>query len=615
MDESDIFPDIEQDNNPLFYNTTANTESVQNHPHSYSQNLLSEAGHNASNLQESYVDFGSTSLVKDSLGLSQKIKKMLHNQRLNIEVILSERLVNTAVVVYLIELKIKGQNPGGDTVIVKRRYSEFKSLRDNLVKLFPTVIIPPIPEKHTLLTYLINSIDNSKEMSVIDVRKRYFSKFLQDVVFDANPLLKNCPLVLKFLDPNYEHSWENAVNEPPVSLLPQNLLLANPNNPTDQNGLYLLLPPVPGYDVTSLDNLNPLSKINADLHKLHNEVKVFNLKETHSLELQEHEDFFGDIPLELINFERNVHQNIKVLSDLHKLNAKNIRNLKQMIDVLIELGGNLNNFSLQVHEMITQDNNQLSLVIEKFGSTMDSNFLNFEHFLHDHVIPEWEEPVNQFAQYYMSALQLVKFYKYKLLQYKLLHKLKFSKILELSNSSHSLESLKHLKDLNINSPSISSAIQRIESKQKSKRGYTGRKSWYGLFGGNKPTFSLSEEQLHGSRNGPISDEANAFPPGNPNHNFQHRVQHIEKELDKLDQLISLFHDDMNKLTENLKFNFEEFTMKMEKKWLMVMIEFVRSGKKLFLENLQNWADLKSYVEQSSDDLSMDHISETLAAEA
>ena len=86
-------------------------------------------------------------------------------------------------------------------------------------------------------------------------------------------------------------------------------------------------------------------------------------------------------------------------------------------------------------------------------------------------------------------------------------------------------------------------------------------------------------------------------------------------MDKLDQLISLFHDDMNKLTENLKFNFEEFTMKMEKKWLMVMIEFVRSGKKLFLENLQNWTDLKTYVEQSSDDLSMDHISETLAAEA
>ncbi|KAJ8140657.1 hypothetical protein OY671_006154 [Metschnikowia pulcherrima] len=606
-DDSDFFPDIEQDNNPSFYNTTAN--SAANSAHNSPQNMAS-ATQNAQKLQESFVDFGAESLVKSSLGLSQKIKKMLANPRLNIDVISSERLGNSAVVVYLIELKVGQGQPGGDSVIVKRRYSEFKSLRDNLVKLFPTSIIPPIPEKHTLLTYLINSLDNAKELSVIDVRKRYFKKFLQDVVFDANPLLKSCPLLLKFFDPNYELSWENAINEPPVSLLPQNLLLANPNNPTDQNGLYLLLPSVAGFDVSSPDNLHSLAKINSDLHKLHNDVKVYNLKETHASELQEYENFFGDIPPQLIAFEKNVHQNIKVLADLHKLNSRNIRNLKQMIDVLIELGGNLNNFSLQIHEMVTQDNNQLSLVIEKFGSTMDSDFLNFEHFLHDHVIPDWEEPVNQFAQYYMSALQLVKFYKYKLLQYKLLYKLKFAKIQELSNSTQNQESLKHLKDLNINSPSISSAIERIESKNRAKRSLGGKKSWYGLFGGNKPTFSLPEEHLH-DRSVPVSDEASAFPSPQMKSNFQHRVQHIEKELNKLDQLIGLFNDDMNKLTENLEINFQEYTTKMEKKWLVVMIDLTRAGKQLFSENLQNWTDLKAYVEQSSDELSMDRIADTL----
>lgn len=33
---------------------------------------------------------------------------------------------------------------------VRRRYSEFESLRNTLVQLFPTLIIPPIPEKHTM---------------------------------------------------------------------------------------------------------------------------------------------------------------------------------------------------------------------------------------------------------------------------------------------------------------------------------------------------------------------------------------------------------------------------------------------------------------------------------
>lgn len=35
-------------------------------------------------------------------------------------------------------------------VTVRRRYSEFESLRITLTKLFPTLIIPPIPEKHSM---------------------------------------------------------------------------------------------------------------------------------------------------------------------------------------------------------------------------------------------------------------------------------------------------------------------------------------------------------------------------------------------------------------------------------------------------------------------------------
>lgn len=37
---------------------------------------------------------------------------------------------------------------------LRRRYSEFASFREALVRLFPTLIIPPIPEKHSMCTYL-----------------------------------------------------------------------------------------------------------------------------------------------------------------------------------------------------------------------------------------------------------------------------------------------------------------------------------------------------------------------------------------------------------------------------------------------------------------------------
>lgn len=574
---SDSFLEIEQDNNPLFYG---------------------DGKPDSSYLQDSFVDFGLHALVNDSLGLSQRIKKLLQNPRLQINVITTERMMNSATTVYLIELSVEGSDP----IIVKRRYSEFKSLRDNLVKLFPSVIIPPIPEKHTILTYLINSIDSSKEMLVIDVRKRYFTQFLRDVVFDSNVALRNCPLVLKFLDPNYELCWENAVNEPPVNQLPQNLLLANPNDTTDQNGLYMLLPSVAGFDLHSSDHLLNLLKMNDDLHHLSNDIRLYSLKELNIPDINDAETprMLKDIPLELVAFERSFHANIKVLSDLNKLNSKNIRNLKLMVETLIELGGNLNNFSLQIHEMavdptkhatppaVDHSHRQLSVAVEKFGLTIDSNFLSLEHFVHSHVIPHWEEPINQFMQYYYSALQLVKFYKYKLLQFKLLYKLKFSKILELSNSAQAdHQSLRHLKELNIDSPSITSAIERVELRHL-RKGSHHKKSWYGLFGGNKTAFNLPEGQFKDS----LADSA---PLDRSVH--QGRQQHIEKEINKLDQLIELSSGDLVTLTNNLKTTFDEYTLKMERKWLAVMLSFVRAGKQVCQENLTSWQDMKEFIEQ------------------
>lgn len=580
MDDESLFGDLERDNNPLLYQELENTLSNSTFP--------DLPRPDAPGLNNSISTAKENDLVNSSIGLSQRIRKLLKSSRLSIDIISTERVMNS-VVVYLIELRLAKLSE--EPIIVKRRYSEFKLLRDNLVKLFPLIIVPPIPEKHSILTYLLHSIDSLKEVSVIDLRRRYFKTFLTDIVFDSNPLLRDCPLLHKFLDPNYELCWDNALNEPPVSLIPLNLLLANPNDPTDQNGLYLLLPSVSGFDINSQDNLSGLKKINDDIHKLHAEINLYDLKEQNTHDVLNNTSAFGDIPVDLINFEINFHQNIKVLHDAQKVNSRNVKNIKLLVNVLIELGGNLNNFSLQVHEPNTPRHQSLLSTIEKFGSTMDSNFLNFEHFLHEHVVPSWQEPTNQFLQYYFSALQLVKYYKYKLTQYRFIYRLKFNKVQELTNFHNSYNSIKHLKNLNINSPTINRAIKDIETKQK-KGQLHSKKSWYGLLGGNKATFSLPPE--HQS----VPQQAETPPPPlqpDVNVHYKHKMQHIEKELNKLDQLIDLVNGDMITLTENLQKNFQEFLEKMEKKWLELMLEFVRAGKQLFSENLANWHDFKDFI--------------------
>lgn len=680
--DSNIYDDIEQDNNPSFYGN----QSFLSDPYGKKKATASNYGtigenyitnnKNPSNdtLNESTkLDIpnntihgnnnnSNNDLVNNSIGLSNRISQIINDPHSSLDIISSERLMNSSVIVYSIELSIESTN----SIIVKRRYSEFKSLRDNLLKLFPTLIIPPIPEKHSIFNYLINSINNSKELSIIETRKRNFKQFLVDLLFQSNPVLKNCELVHKFLDPNYELCWNNAINEPPINLLPNNLLLANPVNPTDPNGLYSLLPVVNGFEFNShIDNLNSLKKINDDLHKLNGQINFFKLKEdgdglaslpstesplsnetfnksfvdgtigTHDYKHTENE-IFNDIPVDLIDFEAIFHQNIKVLADTNKLNNKSIKNFKSLINILIELGGNLNNFSLQIHELSdhnqANDTNELSLIIEKFGSTIDLNFLNFESFVISNLIPNWQEPINQLIQYFLTALQIIKFYKFKLIQFKLLYKLKFNKYQDLMNFNNNYQQhlkLNDLKKLNINSPSINHAIKRIESKQKrlasQGKALNSKKSWYGLFGGNKQSFVLPNDQAFAINDGKqdqtslpgqsrISSQNHYSPTSSPqksrhnsnespnesnspelNHQYNYKINHIEKELNKLDQLINVVNNDMIDLTRHLTVNFQDFLVSIEKKWMMIMLEFVRSGKQLFSENLSNWNDLRDFI--------------------
>ncbi|UKZ80713.1 Sorting nexin, cytoplasm-to-vacuole targeting pathway/endosomal sorting [Trichoderma virens FT-333] len=61
---------------------------------------------------------------------------------------------------------------------VRRRYSEFASLRDALTRLHPTLVIPPIPEKHTMADYAANPTSAKQDQQIIDLRKRMLMVFL-----------------------------------------------------------------------------------------------------------------------------------------------------------------------------------------------------------------------------------------------------------------------------------------------------------------------------------------------------------------------------------------------------------------------------------------------------
>lgn len=566
-------------------------------------------------------------LVNSTIGLSNKIVQLINHPKVHVEIVGSELLMSLLVIVYAIELS------AGDTnLVVKRRYSEFRSLRDGITRLYPTEVIPPIPGKHSFLTYLINSINNSKELLIIETRKRYFSRFLSDIC--THPRLRQCPLVHKFLDPNYEMCWQDAMAEPPILMVPDNLLRANPMNPTDQNGLYSLLPIVNGYDYTGPDHLSNLKKVGDDLAK---STTIISTQIGGDFENSGPDDTISLLTSpgfqQLATMETTFHQSIKVLEDLTKLNTRTVRNVKAVVNNLIELGGNLNNFSLQIHG-ISDNANELGMLVEKFGSAIDSSFLNFEAFLVSTLIPQWQEPMHQLVQYYQSALHTIKFYKYKVVQYRLVHRARAARMHDLdglTSNYHSHLKLRDLRSVDIDSPSINQAIRRIELKQKRLR---GKKSWYGLFGGRKNGFNSnsgdpvevfpeqnSETETHDNatpQNSTIVDEAtasNTTVVNNSTENiattddnfektnsanfgvnaYKTRIAQLEKEVEQYNQLIELTTRDLRTLTDHVTANLQAFSLMVEEKWLRIMIGFLQGGQQMFRENIQNWQEFRLLV--------------------
>jgi sorting nexin-41/42 len=85
----------------------------------------------------------------------------------------------------------------------RRRYSEFESLRNGLTKLYPTLIVPPIPSKQTIGDYAVKQGKAKEDVAMIARRKRMLQMFLNRIA--RHPILSHEQVFHKFLDG--DSSW------------------------------------------------------------------------------------------------------------------------------------------------------------------------------------------------------------------------------------------------------------------------------------------------------------------------------------------------------------------------------------------------------------------------
>ncbi|TIB88774.1 hypothetical protein E3Q06_00843 [Wallemia mellicola] len=251
-----------------------------------------------------------------------------------------------------------------DSQQVSRRYSEFESLRQILGRLYPTLIIPPIPSKHTL-----GDLAKTKEdAKIVTRRRRTLQDFLSRVA--RHPILGSEHFFHKFLSP--EISWKHVLASPPISTLPRNPLHVSSNDPTNDSN-------VAAY--ASLPTPSP------------------------SQPLRHPDQRFLDSEMFTAKFAQHFE------SSLERVDKRTTKRWSTVANDYAELGAAFNGFSLTESD--------LSVALEKVGQAVDSTYISTNTMLQNWE-KDFSEPLHIYSQFAGIIKKLLEYRHQKHAQYEML---------------------------------------------------------------------------------------------------------------------------------------------------------------------------------------------------
>ncbi|KZV96383.1 PX-domain-containing protein [Exidia glandulosa HHB12029] len=254
------------------------------------------------------------------------------------------------------------------TTLARRRYSEFESLRNTMVKLYPTFIVPPIPSKQSLTDYAVKQSKAKEDATMIARRKRMLQTFLNRIAH--HPVLSTDHTFHRFLDGDV--SWSEVLHSPPVSTIPKDILRAPPHHPGEED-------PPAGYQ--ALPHPSPAQTLrNPDQRFLDSE--AFTNKFASHLS-----------------------------GPLEKVTRRTMKRWSEYGHDHTELGGVLNGFSLS-------ESGALAATIEKTGQAVDSTYLSTTQLLQEFE-QRWAEPLHEYSQFGSIIRKLLAFRHQKHVQYEM----------------------------------------------------------------------------------------------------------------------------------------------------------------------------------------------------
>ncbi|KAM0801020.1 sorting nexin-41 [Usnea florida] len=277
---------------------------------------------------------------------------------------------------------------------VRRRYSEFASLRVTLVNLHPTLIIPPIPEKHSMADYAAKPTKAKEDTSIIDLRKRMLAVFLNRC--RKMKEVREDGVWWRFLDPNA--SWNEVLHSHPVTSIPKSIMKAPPLDPSNPTPAHQWLP-VPSTSAklktasktsaTGTPSSPPISSVMASsaAHTIPG-TQVFGRFPPTSQNLSEQ-----DLDPYFNNFE-SATRDLELLlqGNIEKVNRRTLTHLSALSTDMAELGARYNGFSL------SEQSPSVAAAIERIGQAVDSSYIATEE-LSSTLGANFAEPMRESAQF------------------------------------------------------------------------------------------------------------------------------------------------------------------------------------------------------------------------
>ncbi|SCU81898.1 LADA_0C01728g1_1 [Lachancea dasiensis] len=347
----------------------------------------------------------------------------------------------------------------GDST-VRRRYSDFESLRKILTKLFPMTLIPPIPEKQSITSFgrvmagskpnyllpsetagsvdlslsVINGSVNTNDEKLIRHRIRMLTSFLNRLL--RNEEITKTSIVSDFLDPN-NANWNDVItSSATISSLPKSVLLCNPSDPTNTTRAHAFLP-IPSSSPQLL---------------LNKEILASSVPE-------EAEDGFSKIEQEYRKYE-SIMEN-----GFYKYNKRVTKNLHAMRQDMKELSEAFAAFSND-----QKRGAELAEQLSHFSNAFDESSLELESIV-GKLYYNINEPLSEEVHMAGAAQELLRYRKLKCMQKSILartllyRKAQLKKLQEKENDAKKIDHL-------VNQQMAQS--ERINLKHPETRSYSGK---------------------------------------------------------------------------------------------------------------------------------------------